>query len=116
MARRKSAGFKRDIGMDERYNSELVQKFINVIMWRGKKTVAAQIVYEALDMLTKKMGGDKQKGLECFYKVIEAVLPSYEVKGRRVGGSVYQVPTQVPPARARSFSVALVDRCRQSAP
>ncbi len=104
MARRKSAGFKRDIGTDERYNSELVQKLINIVMWRGKKTVATTIVYEAMEMLTKKAGGDRQKGLEFFYKAFDQAIPVVEVRARRVGGSVYQVPTQVRPERARSLT------------
>lgn len=105
MARRKKASLVRDIGGDYRFDSELVQKFINVVMWRGKKNVARKIVYEAIDALIKKAGGDEQKGLEMFYKAFEQIVPKIEVRARRVGGSVYQIPVQVRPARARALAI-----------
>lgn len=105
MARRKSVSFKRDIGVDLKYNSELVQKFINVIMERGKKDVARRIMYDALDVLIKKNKNDDEKGLEVFYTAFERVLPTIEVKARRVGGGVYQIPTEVRPTRARALAI-----------
>lgn len=105
MARRKKiATFKRDIGVDEVYQSALLQKFINVVMWRGKKNVARDIVYGAVDILVKKTG-NKDKGLELFYKAFDQVIPVVEVRPRRVGGSVYQIPMEVPPARAQSLAM-----------
>lgn len=86
MARRKSVNFVRDIGVDERFESAFVQKFINVVMWRGKKNAARKIVYEAIDTLIKRAGGDQHKGLTIFLRAIEQVTPSIEVKARRVGG------------------------------
>ena len=62
MPRRKSVNFIRDIGTDPVYNSETVQKLINVVMWRGKKNAARTIVYDAIDLLVKKSSGDKEKG------------------------------------------------------
>jgi len=106
MPRRKSVNFKRDIGVDLKYNSELVQKFINVLMKRGKKSIARKIVYDALEIVTKKQaGGDKDKGLEAFYTAFERVVPTVEVRPRRVGGSVYQIPAEVRPARARALAI-----------
>jgi small subunit ribosomal protein S7 len=105
MPRRKSVNLIRDIGMDPIYGSEIVQKFINVIMWRGKKNAARTIVYEALETLEKKMNGDKDKALRVFLKAIEQISPTIEVKPRRVGGSVYQVPAEVPPRRAMSLAM-----------
>lgn len=61
MARRKNKVFKREVSPDPVYNSELVQKLINVVMWRGKKNVARTIVYDALDFLTKKSAGDRER-------------------------------------------------------
>lgn len=107
MSRRGSGspdGFKRDVGVDFRYNSELVQKFINVIMRGGKKGVARSVVYNALDLLSKKYGGTA-KGLEAFVKGFEEVIPKVEVRSRRVGGSVYQVPVEVRPERARALAM-----------
>ena len=61
---------------DGRYGSETVQKFINVVMWRGKKNVARNIVYDALDVLTKKAGGDKEKALDLFNKALDQIIPA----------------------------------------
>jgi small subunit ribosomal protein S7 len=106
MARRKSVTtLKRDIGVDHRYQSELVQKLINVVMWRGKKNAARTIVYDALDVITKKSGGDKEKGLQFFKKAFDQIIPRIEVRPRRVGGSVYQIPTEVRPDRARALAI-----------
>ncbi len=106
MARRKKvATYKRDIGLDERYNSELIQKLINVIMWRGKKNVARKIVYDALDAMVKKAGGDKEKGVKMFEEAFEQIIPAVEVRARRVGGSVYQIPMPVEINRARSLAM-----------
>jgi small subunit ribosomal protein S7 len=105
MARRKKVvSLKREIGVDERYGSALVQKFINVVMWRGKKTVARTIVYDALDVLIKK-AGSKEKGLDLFYKAFDQIIPAIEVRPRRVGGSVYQIPMEVQPDRGRSLAM-----------
>lgn len=106
MARHKKvATYKRDIGVDERFGSELVQKFINVIMWRGKKNAARTIAYEALDVLVKKSGGEEQKGLQLFEQAFNQIIPSVEVRPRRVGGSVYQIPMAVETNRARALAI-----------
>ncbi len=104
MARRRSISFVRVIGVDPRYNSELVQKLINVVMWRGKKNAARHIVYEALEIITKKSGGSAEKALELFQKAIELITPVIEVRPRRVGGSVYQIPKEVNAQRGRSLA------------
>ncbi|MCL4229583.1 30S ribosomal protein S7 [Candidatus Dependentiae bacterium] len=105
MPRRKAVSFKRDIGVDRIYGSGLIQKFINVIMERGKKNVARGIVYGAIDILIKKNNGDKDKALDVFFKAFDQIIPSVEVRPRRVGGSVYQIPTEVPTDRARSLAM-----------
>ncbi len=105
MPRRKAVNFIRDIGFDVRYGSETVQKLVNVVMWGGKKNAARTIVYEALDMLVKKAGGDKEKGLDIFNKALEQIIPAVEVRSRRVGGSVYQIPREVPFRRARALAL-----------
>jgi len=104
MPRRKTTSFVREIGGDIRYNSQLVQKLINVIMERGKKNIARKIVYEALDMLEKK-AGSPEKTMGLFNKAFQSVVPIVEVRPRRVGGSVYQVPMEVNPQRARALAL-----------
>lgn len=103
MPRRKKVLMRRDIGVDARFNSLLVQKFINIVMERGKKSVARSIVYEAFDMMAQKFGGDDKKAFGLFEKAIDQIKPYVEVKSRRVGGGVYQVPTEVRPERQMSL-------------
>lgn len=105
MPRRKSVNFIRPIGTDPRYGSEIVQKLINVVMWRGKKNAARKIVYDALDVITKKAGGDKDKGLAMFLKALDQIIPMVEVRPRRVGGSVYQIPMEVASHRGRALAM-----------
>lgn len=105
MPRRKSVGFQRDIGVDERYKSFLVQKLINTVMERGKKDVARRIVYEAFDILRAKNNGDDAKAYAVFEKAITQIKPYVEVKARRVGGGVYQIPTEVRPERSLALAL-----------
>ena len=105
MSRRKNIDYTRDIGVDPRFQSFLVQKMINYIMERGKKNIARRIVYDAIDILTTKSNGDERKGYELFEKAIMKIKPAVEVKARRVGGSVYQIPTEVRSTRALALSL-----------
>lgn len=104
MPRRNKVIKRRDVGVDPKFNSELVQRFINVVMWRGKKNAARRIVYEALDVLGKRFGGE-DKALEGFMRAYDQIMPIVEVRSRRVGGSVYQIPREVQPDRARSLTL-----------
>jgi len=104
MPRRKTKSFIRDVGVDIRFKSPILQKFINVVMKRGKKNLARSIVYDALDIIAKKTKTDEQKAFELFQKALRAVRPAVEVKSRRVGGGVYQVPIEVRSSRALSLS------------
>lgn len=114
MPRRKSVNFIRPIEPDIKYGSEKLQKLINVVMWRGKKNVARKSVYEAMEMLSSKAGGDKEKGLQFFQKAILNVMPNVEVRPRRVGGSVYQVPMEVPERRALALAFRWIVKGAQS--
>jgi len=105
MARRKSVNFIRNIGVDSRFGSESVQKLINVVMERGKKSIARQIVYDAFEVLIKKAQGDSDKALKIFSKALEQITPVVEVRPRRVGGSVYQIPVEVGEHRGRSLAL-----------
>lgn len=104
MPRKKKELVKREIGVDPVYNSELIQRFINVVMWRGKKNAARTIVYEALEMLEQKYGSS-DKALSVFHKAYNNIMPVIEVRSRRVGGSVYQIPREVSEARGRSLAL-----------
>ena len=93
---------KREILPDPLYNSQLVTKFVNVVMRDGKKTTAERILYAALDAIREKTGDDPMK---VFKKAVENVKPAVEVKSRRVGGSTYQMPVEVRPARRLALSM-----------
>jgi small subunit ribosomal protein S7 len=93
---RRTRAEKREIPLDVRYNHMQVQSFINRVMKNGKKSVAAHLVYHALDMIEERT---KRSGLETFEQAIRNVSPVMEVKPRRVGGATYQVPMEVPTFR-----------------
>jgi small subunit ribosomal protein S7 len=105
MPRRKKKPFLRRVESDPVTGSVVVQKLINCIMQRGKKSLARRIVYEALDIIAAKMRCDRKKGVELFERAINTVKPSVEVRPRRVGGSVYQIPVEVRPVRALALSL-----------
>jgi small subunit ribosomal protein S7 len=97
---------------DPRYNSKLLSKFINCIMWDGKKSVAQKIVYDALDKISKKVADVPP--LEIFETAINNVKPYVEVRSRRVGGANYQVPMQVNKRRQQSLAFRwLIGACRE---
>ena len=93
---------KREVLPDPLFNSQLVTKFVNVVMRDGKKTVAEKILYQALESIGQKTSDDPMK---VFKKAVENVKPSVEVKSRRVGGSNYQVPVEVRPSRRLALSM-----------
>src|SRR5665213_998270 len=92
---------KREVAPDPVYNSTLVTKFVNSMMWGGKKSTAQGIFYTAMTNLEQK-GGDE--ALKLFKKALENCKPLLEVKSRRVGGATYQVPVEVKPARRQSLA------------
>ena len=101
---------KREVLPDPVYNSQLVTRFINTLMKRGKMTVAENIFYGALDIMQERAKDDP---LKLFKRAVENVKPQVEVKSRRVGGSTYQVPVEVPVNRQMSLSFRwLVDFAR----
>jgi small subunit ribosomal protein S7 len=93
---------KREILPDPVYGSQLVTKFVNVVMKDGKKSTAERILYDALDTIKERTGEDPMK---VFKRAIENVKPAVEVKSRRVGGSTYQVPVEVRPNRRLALSL-----------
>jgi small subunit ribosomal protein S7 len=113
MAFKKFTASEKILKPDPRYNSKLLAKFINCIMWDGKKTVAQNLVYEALDKVSKKIADVPP--LEVFETAISNVKPYVEVRSRRVGGANYQVPMQVNKRRQQSLAFRwLINACRES--
>lgn len=102
MSRRKK-NYKREVLADPIYNDVNVAKFVNKLMLSGKRSVAQNILYSALDELGKKVSGEEP--LTVFKKAIENVKPSLEVRSRRVGGATYQVPVDVRPSRRLALSM-----------
>ena len=102
MPRRRSAT-KREILPDPKFKEILVSKFINSLMKNGKKSVAEKIFYGALDAITERES--EMTSLEIFKAAIDNVMPSVEVKSRRVGGSTYQVPMEVRHSRSQSLAI-----------
>lgn len=102
MPRRKQAIKRREVLPDTKYNSVLVSKFIDKVMWDGKKSIAEKIVYRALDILAHRT---KKNPLEVFHKALDNVKPEVELKSRRVGGATYQIPVEVRPDRQVSLAM-----------
>src|ERR671927_730626 len=101
MPRRAAAG-TRPIDPDPVFGSKLVQQIINKVMVSGKKSLSERIVYDALDILSRRSNKEPVESLE---QSIAALTPNLEVRSRRVGGATYQVPVEVPGARARTLAV-----------
>ena len=101
MRRRKAP--VREVMPDPIYDSKVITKFINSLMFDGKKSVATELMYGALNFIDNK-GGEK-KGIEIFNDAIDNVKPLMEVKSRRVGGATYQVPIEVRPARQQALAI-----------
>jgi small subunit ribosomal protein S7 len=96
---------------DQTYNSKLVSKFINCMMWDGKKSVAQRVFYEAMDIIGKKV--KDVEPLEVFEKAVNNVKPMIEVRSKRVGGASYQVPMQVSSKRQQSLAFRwILQSCR----
>lgn len=110
MSRRRAAT-KRSVIPDPRFGSEMLTKFMNLLMLSGKKSVAEKIVYGALDIVTTK---GHEEPLEVLSKALESVQPRVEVKSRRVGGATYQVPIEVRPSRRSALAMRwIIDAARK---
>jgi len=107
MSRRTRAP-KRNILPDPKFGSELLAKFMNMIMNDGKKSVAERIIYGALDCISEKETKGDDKAIELLEQALDNVKPMVEVKSRRVGGATYQVPVEVRPARRQTLAMRWV--------
>ncbi len=99
---RKAKPKKRYVLPDPKFKDTLVTKFVNSLMYDGKKSTAYQIFYSAIELVEKKTN---ENGLEIWHKGLNNVMPSVEVKSRRVGGANFQVPTEVRPARKTALGI-----------
>jgi len=100
---RKQSNFSRDILPDPKFHSEMIARFINMVMVSGKKSVAEKIVYGAIDTIREK--NKSANAVELVEKALENVSPMVEVKSRRVGGATYQVPVEVRPKRRQTLAM-----------
>ncbi|MFK8251019.1 30S ribosomal protein S7 [Ancylobacter terrae] len=101
MSRRHRAE-RREVNPDPKFGSEVLSRFMNAVMYDGKKSVAEQIVYGALDVVEARA---KQEPLGVFIQALDNVSPSIEVRSRRVGGATYQVPVEVRPERRQALAI-----------
>lgn len=99
---RRRGSFKREVLPDPKYKSTLVTKFVNQVMYDGKKSLAQNIVYSAFDIIENKTGAN---AIDVFTTAIENVKPVLETKGRRVGGATYQVPMEIRPERRQTLAI-----------
>jgi small subunit ribosomal protein S7 len=102
---RRSQAPKRTILPDPKFGSELLAKFMNMLMHDGKKSVAESIVYGALERISERQTRDERKAIELLEQALENVKPVVEVKSRRVGGATYQVPVEVRPQRRQTLAM-----------
>ncbi len=102
---RKSKPKKRIILPDPKFNDTLVTRFVNDLMYDGKKSTAYQIFYDAMDIVGTKLKDSELSPVDVFKKALEKITPHVEVKSRRVGGATFQVPMEIRPERKTSISV-----------
>ena len=102
---RKAKPKKRIILPDPVFNEVMVSRFVNHLMYDGKKTIAYDIFYTALDNVKSKLSNEEKSPLEIWKKALENITPQVEVKSRRVGGATFQVPTEIRPDRKESISM-----------
>ena len=90
---------------DPRYNDQLVTRFVNMMMWDGKKSVAFKIFYDALDIVEEKKTDEEKSSLELWKEALSNIMPHVEVRSRRVGGATFQIPRQIRPDRKISTAM-----------
>ncbi|WP_136480171.1 30S ribosomal protein S7 [Cognatitamlana onchidii] len=102
---RKRAAKKRPLLPDPRFNDQLVTRFVNNMMWDGKKSVAFKVFYDAIDIVDSKKTDDEKTALEIWKDALSNVMPHVEVRSRRVGGATFQIPMQIRPDRKVSTAM-----------
>ena len=102
---RKAKPKKRVILPDPNFNDQKVSKFVNHLMYDGKKNTSYEIFYNALDTVQEKMAKEEKSALEIWKQALDNITPQVEVKSRRIGGATFQVPTEIRPERKESISM-----------
>ena len=102
---RKKQAKKRPLLPDPRFNDQLVTRFVNMMMWDGKKSVAFKVFYDAIDIVEEKKQEDEKTALEVWKEALSNVMPHVEVRSRRVGGATFQIPNQIRPDRKVSTAM-----------
>jgi small subunit ribosomal protein S7 len=102
---RKRQAKRRPLLPDPRYNDQLVTRFVNMMMWDGKKSLAFKIFYDALDIVEQKKTDEEKSALELWKEALSNVMPHVEVRSRRVGGATFQIPMQIRPDRKISTAM-----------
>jgi len=102
---RKRKAKKRPILPDPRFNDQLVTRFVNMMMWDGKKSVAFKIFYDAMDIVEEKKQNEEKTALEMWKDALSNVMPHVEVRSRRVGGATFQIPNPIRPDRKISTAM-----------
>ncbi|PQB04945.1 30S ribosomal protein S7 [Aureitalea marina] len=102
---RKRQAKKRPLLPDPRFNDQLVTRFVNNLMWDGKKSVAFKIFYDAMDIVEEKKQDEEKSALELWKDALSNVMPHVEVRSRRVGGATFQIPMQIRPDRKISTAM-----------
>jgi small subunit ribosomal protein S7 len=102
---RKKQAKKRPLLPDPRFNDQLVTRFVNMMMWDGKKSVAFSVFYDAIDIVEEKKTDEEKTALELWKDALSNVMPHVEVRSRRVGGATFQIPMQIRPDRKISTAM-----------
>jgi len=102
---RKRAAKKRPLLPDPKFNDQLVTRFVNMMMWDGKKSVAFKVFYDAIDIVEEKKTDEEKSALETWKDALSNVMPHVEVRSRRVGGATFQIPMQIRPDRKVSTAM-----------
>ena len=104
---RKKQAKKRPLLPDPRFNDQLVTRFVNNLMWDGKKSIAFKIFYDAIDIIEERKQDEERTALEVWKEGLSNVMPHVEVRSRRVGGATFQIPMQIRPDRKVSLAMKL---------
>ena len=112
---RKSQAKKRPLLPDPKFNDSLVTRFVNMLMWNGKKSIAFKIFYDAIEIINdKKNSEDEKSAIEIWKDGLSNVMPHVEVRSRRIGGATFQIPMQIRPDRKISYAMKwLIDSARK---
>ena len=102
---RKRAAKKRVLLPDPKFNDQLFTRFVNNLMWDGKKSVAFKVFYDALDIVEEKKQDEEKSALQIWKDALSNVMPQVEVRSRRVGGATFQIPSQIRPDRKVSIAI-----------